>query len=159
MPHAPQLARLDFSSTQAPLHGENPALQVNPHVPTAHVGVACAGAGQMLPQAPQLPVSVGRFTQEPLQLVVPFGHETAQAPPEQTWFTVQDEAQSPQWLLSDWRLTQTPLHSVYPALQASPQTPPLQVAVPFGGAGQATPQAPQFCVSLETFRHWPWQAA
>jgi hypothetical protein len=42
-------------------------------------------------------------------------------------------------------------------LQAIPHVPPAHTAVPLGGAGQALLQAPQFCVSIETLRHWLWQ--
>jgi hypothetical protein len=38
-----------------------------------------------------------------------------------------------------------------------PHMPVWQVAVPFAGAGHALPQLPQFCVSIESLRHWPLQ--
>jgi hypothetical protein len=35
-----------------------------------------------------------------------------------------------------------------------PQWPIWHVAVPFAAAGQTSPQLPQFCVSIESSRHW-----
>lgn len=39
-----------------------------------------------------------------------------------------------------------------------PHWPPWQVAVPFAGAGQTSPQLPQFCVSMDPSMHWLPQA-
>ena len=66
-PHAPQLAvvcRLVSQPFAArPSQLPKPALQTKPQVPLVQVAVACAGAGQALPQPPQLAVLVCRSAQ------------------------------------------------------------------------------------------------
>ncbi len=53
-------------SDAMPLQSPKPALQVKPHVPEEHVGVALAGVGHTLPQMPQLVRDVLRLVSQPL---------------------------------------------------------------------------------------------
>lgn len=50
-----------------------------------------------------------------------------------------------------------PEHAEKPLSHAMAQAPPLQVALPFKGWGQPTPQAEQWLGSLWVSTHWPPQ--
>ena len=84
-----------------------------------------------LPFAPQWIGSVSPSTQLPPQFTWLPGHDTLQAPLEQTLPPVQTELapeQAPQWLGSFCVFTQTPPHEVWPAGQQMP----LESAWPLG---------------------------
>ncbi len=66
---SPQWSTLDWTLTQLVPHLVKPELQVLPHVPPEQVALPFRGAGQMLPQEPQLLVLEERLTQLPAQLV------------------------------------------------------------------------------------------
>jgi hypothetical protein len=50
-----------------------------------------------------------------------------------------------------------PEHAEYPLSQVMPQAPPPQVALPFVGSGQPTPQLEQWLGSVWVSTHWPPQ--
>jgi hypothetical protein len=66
----------------------------------------------MLPQLPQLEVSVCSTTQAPSQFFVPGGQLVVHVPLAHTWFVPQGIAHMPQLLVSDCSSTQAPLHAV-----------------------------------------------
>jgi hypothetical protein len=112
LPQAPQLARSEPWSTQAPLQAAKPELQVKPHVPSLQAGAPWLGAEQTVPQSPQLEVFVVKSTQELSQSVVGGGQFAVQLPAEHTWPASQTTLQPPQWLASDCSSTQAPLQFV-----------------------------------------------
>ncbi len=110
--HAPQLVTVVLKLMHAAPHLAKPALHAKPHVPAEQVPAPFDGAVQTVPHVPQFDVSVETVTHEPLQLVVPEGHDTVQTPPEQTWFAPHAFAQAPQFDLSDCSSTQLAPHAV-----------------------------------------------
>jgi hypothetical protein len=112
-------------------------------------GVLAAPNGQGCPHAPQLFGSVFRFTQAPLQLVVPVGQ--AQMPFVQLPKIGQAFPHAPQLFGSVFRFRQAPLQFVCPAGQA--QTPFVQISP----AGQDFPHTPQLFRSVFRFRQTPPQ--
>lgn len=136
----------------------NPALQTKPHVPPTQVGVALAGVGHWLPQAPQLPTSVSRLVSQPLatlasQLPNPARQTKLHWPWSQTGVALGRGGQRlphiPQFLTSVFRLAQRALlQQVSPGLQqkgltSTPQTGPW----PRGAAGPHLEQIPPPCAA------------
>lgn len=95
-----------------------------------------------MPQPPQLLVLFEVLTQDPLQSVVPAGHETVHLLMLHTWVEVQAVPHMPQLAGSLVVFTHTPLQFVVPG--GHPQTPP-EHAKP---AAQAFPQPPQLLGSV-----------
>jgi hypothetical protein len=62
-----------------------------------HVATPFAGAGQAVPHPLQLAGSLVMSRQDPLQLVVPLGHELWHLPPAQTELAGQGLLQPPQF--------------------------------------------------------------
>lgn len=98
-PHAPQLFASVWRSVQTPLQKVSPGWHTVVHTPATHVWVLV----QVLPQVPQLLLSVCGFVQVPAQTAVdPAGQQLPllQSPAEQTF------PQVPQLFASDSRSRQ-----------------------------------------------------
>jgi hypothetical protein len=78
-PQEPQLFGSVDTFTHLPEQIMEPELQTELHFPPAQIAVAFAGAGQTLPQAPQLLTLLVRSTQLPPHLVVLAGQVCAAA--------------------------------------------------------------------------------
>ena len=98
----------------------------------------------MVPQAPQLLLSVVLSVQVPLQLANPDWQVRPQVPPEHTYPAGQTLEQVPQLPLSVLVSTQVPLQFISPDWQESEQVPPEQT----WPAGQMVAQLPQWLRSL-----------
>jgi hypothetical protein len=94
--HMPQFCVSESSLMQAPWHGLYPGLHWMSQPEVTQVAWPLAGAGQAMPQALQLAGSLVRSMHEPLQLVVPLGHELWHLPPAQTVLAPQGVSQPPQ---------------------------------------------------------------
>ncbi len=122
------------------------------------------GGLHVVPQVPQLPVSVVSSTQALPQSVrpVPVPQPIRQAPAAQETSppvgAAHELLQPPQLAASVCVLTQPPLQTLRLAVHWMPQTPAAHVAVPFvGGPWHAVPHAPQWamsvCVSTQLLPH------
>ena|SRR5688572_4841847 len=121
-------------------------------------GAPFAGGVQLLPQLPQLAVSLAVFVQDPLQFVRLPLQVDPQLPLLQTSSPVQLLSQLPQCSPLDSRLTQLPSHSVRPVLQAMLQSPSEHVALPLlGGGGHTVSQSPQCWASSLVRKQTPTQ--
>lgn len=84
VPHMPQLAgvarSISHPSAVLPLQLANPARHAMPHALAAHVAVAFAGVGHIIPHVPQLDVSVASVRHTPAQHVCPALHTRPHAP-------------------------------------------------------------------------------
>jgi hypothetical protein len=69
LPQAPQLELFVFGSMQAPPQASVEASQRMSQTPLSHTALPPVGAGQTLPQAPQLLASLVTLTQRPLHAV------------------------------------------------------------------------------------------
>jgi hypothetical protein len=67
LPHAPQLATSVFVFVHVPAQSVRPVWHVSAHAPAEQM----SPAGHAIPHTPQLPLSVVRSTQLPLQFVLP----------------------------------------------------------------------------------------
>ncbi len=106
-------------------------------------GVAWAGAGQALLQAPQCSTSVLVDTHWPPQSVWLPVQLAPHTPLEQTCPVAQALPQAPQFAVLVWRFTHCPAHSLKPGSHATLHAPAAQAAAPLGGAGQTLAQEPQ----------------
>ena len=86
--------------------------------------------GQVLPQAPQLPESDARSTQEPPQAVSPPVQPFAQPVGPHTSPTAHTVLQLPQCLGSLFSSTHSPLHAEYPPSHVMSHTEAVQSAEP-----------------------------
>ena len=117
----------------------------------------------MVPQAPQLALSVPVFTSQPFtgsrsQSAKPAAQvATAQAPPAQValaWGSAQARPQEPQLVALVWRLVSQPslavaLQSPAPALQRTTvHAPPAQPLAAAPASAQTVPHAPQLVGSI-----------
>lgn len=114
---------------------------MTPHVPPKQA----SPAGQTVPQAPQLRLSLLVTVQTPPQLVEPETQVTPHLPPEQTSPVGQTVPQVPQFWLSVCGDTQTPAQSSPVGRRQAAAQAPAEQNWP---AVQAAAQAPQFCGSL-----------
>jgi len=114
----------------------------------------------VVPQLPQLPLSVLRSAQRPLQRVEPVGHSATQTPLPLHVGVAAGQAlpQAPQLLLSVLMSTQMLLpetvQSVEKVGHVAAQLPLLQSGV---AAGQTCPQLPQLLASTSVLTHVPSQ--
>ncbi len=144
MPQVPQFALSLLRLTQAPLQMSG-MLEGHAHAPAVHV----APVGHLVPHAPQLPVSVFRSAQVPLQSVLPVPH--TQAPAVHVLSVAQAVPHVPQFALSLEVSTQTPGAEPHVVVLGAGQEHLPAVHVP--PVAQAVPQAPQFAGSVLVSTH------
>jgi hypothetical protein len=116
---------------------------------------AVAQVVQAAPPLPQAEADVPATQVLPLQQ--PLGQlveSQVQVPLTQCWPLLQVCPQAPQLLLSDCVLTQLVPHLVNPLVHTKPQVLLLQVALPFGGAGQTAKHLPQLFGSVWMLTHF-----
>jgi hypothetical protein len=131
-------------------------LQVNPHAPAAQVAAPLAGAGQLVPHAPQWAAVVRVSVSQPLaampsQLPNPVAQVSPHAPAAHAGVALAPPGhavpQRPQLATSVCVLVSQPAAAVQspkPATHAKPHALAAHVAVAFAGAGQLVPHAPQW---------------
>jgi hypothetical protein len=83
---------------------------MTPHIEPAQVATPLAGAGQAMPQPLQLAGSPVRSMHEPLQFVVPAGHELWHLPAAHTELAGHGLSQPPQFAELVSVFTQAPPH-------------------------------------------------
>jgi hypothetical protein len=140
------------SAQNSPQHC-NGAVQAMPapHIATQFPAEQRSFGPQIVPQAPQLRLSLFESTHELLQFVRPVAHPAAHLPRLQAaCVLMQSVPHAPQFFGSDPRSTQTPPHFAVPVGQ--PHVPGPHCSV----GAHVVPHAPQFEVSLPVSTHaWP----
>ena len=147
MPHAPQLERLVFVSTQLCPHCARPASQPALQVPSEHKSPAL----HAVPQPPQLVGFELRSTQLPVQLIRPTAHWQALVAPfgVHSWPVWHLTPQPPQLLGSTDTFRHEPPQLIAPAWQAqAPATHVLPTA-------QEVPHLPQLALLVASDTHTP----
>jgi hypothetical protein len=125
------------SGTQVESLTTYPDSQVKPQLPAVQVAVPFAGAGHVLPQAPQCVALVSVLVSQPLLVL----ESQSAYPGSQTGGTTTGSHDVP--------------FETYPESQLMPHVPLRHVAVPFVGVAQVFPQAPQLLTLVSMFVSHP----